>query len=451
MWFKVNDTIVAISTALGEGAISIIRVSGDDAIKIINPLFDGKDLEKASSHTINYGHIVYNGEIIDEVLLSIMKAPKTYTKEDVIEINTHGSIAVVNKIMEILLLEGCRLAEPGEFTKRAFLNGRIDLTESEGVMDLINSETELTRKMAINELSGNVSRLITDTREDIISLISNIEVNIDYPEYEDIEVVTINKIREKVREIKEKLLKTLKLSEDGKILKDGIKTVILGKPNVGKSSLLNALLEEEKAIVTDVKGTTRDIVEGSILVGGVKLNLIDTAGVRKSDDIVEKIGIEKSLNLIDEAELVLLILDASCPLSEEDKYLLEKTKDKKRIIIMNKIDLNLNNSYMDDVIKISAKNNEGIEEIKDAIKELFNVGTFMSKNLTFFTNVRQISLLKSAIKSLEDVEQGIKEEREIDMIEIDLKLVWEKLGDIIGANYTEELIDNLFSRFCLGK
>ena len=446
-----NDTIVAISTALGEGAISIIRVSGDDAIKIINPLFDGKDLEKASSHTINYGHIVYNGEIIDEVLLSIMKAPKTYTKEDVIEINTHGSIAVVNKIMEILLLEGCRLAEPGEFTKRAFLNGRIDLTESEGVMDLINSETELTRKMAINELSGNVSRLIEDTREDIISLISNIEVNIDYPEYEDIEVVTINKIREKVREIKEKLLKTLKLSEDGKILKDGIKTVILGKPNVGKSSLLNALLEEEKAIVTDVKGTTRDIVEGSILVGGVKLNLIDTAGVRKSDDIVEKIGIEKSLNLIGEAELVLLILDASCPLSEEDKYLLEKTKDKKRIIIMNKIDLKLNNSYIDDVIKISAKNNDGIENIKDAIKELFNVGTFMSKNLTFFTNVRQISLLKSAIKSLEDVEQGIKAEREIDMIEIDLKLVWEKLGDIIGANYTEELIDNLFSRFCLGK
>ena len=446
-----DDTIVAISTALGEGAISIIRVSGVDAIKIINPLFDGKDLEKAPSHTINYGHIVYKGEIIDEVLLSIMRAPKTYTKEDVIEINTHGSIAVVNKIMEILLLEGCRLAEPGEFTKRAFLNGRIDLTESEGVMDLINSETELTRKMAINELSGNVSRLITDTREDIISLVSNIEVNIDYPEYEDIEVVTINKIKEKVREIKEKLLKTLKLSEDGKILKDGIKTVILGKPNVGKSSLLNALLEEEKAIVTDVKGTTRDIVEGSILVGGVKLNLIDTAGVRKSDDIVEKIGIEKSLNLIDEAELVLLILDASCPLSEEDKYLLEKTKDKKRIIIMNKIDLKLNNSYSDDVIKISAKNNDGIEDIKDAIKELFNVGAFMSKNLTFFTNVRQISLLKSAIKSLEDVEQGIKEEREIYIIEIDLKLVWEKLGDIIGANYTEELIDNLFSRFCLGK
>ena len=446
-----NDTIVGISTALGVGAISIIRLSGEDSIKIVNQIFKGKDLTKVQTHTINYGHIIENKEIVDEVLVSVMLSPKTYTKENIVEINCHGGIATTNKIVEILISKGCRPASRGEFTKRAFLNGRIDLTESEGVMDLINSETELTRKMAINELSGNVSRLITDTREDIISLISNIEVNIDYPEYEDIEVVTINKIREKVREIKEKLLKTLKLSEDGKILKDGIKTVILGKPNVGKSSLLNALLEEEKAIVTDVKGTTRDIVEGSILVGGVKLNLIDTAGVRKSDDIVEKIGIEKSLNLIDEAELVLLILDASCPLSEEDKYLLEKTKDKKRIIIMNKIDLNLNNSYMDDVIKISAKNNEGIEEIKDAIKELFNVGTFMSKNLTFFTNVRQISLLKSAIKSLEDVEQGIKEEREIDMIEIDLKLVWEKLGDIIGANYTEELIDNLFSRFCLGK
>lgn len=446
-----NDTIVAISTALGEGAISIIRVSGDDAIKIVNPLFDGKDLEKVLSHTINYGHIVYDDEIIDEVLLSIMKAPKTYTKEDVIEINTHGSIAVVNKIMEILLLFGCRLAEPGEFTKRAFLNGRIDLTESEGVMDLINSETELTRRMAINELSGNVSKLIVELRDKIVSLISNIEVNIDYPEYEDIEVVTINKIKSEVGQMKDELSKILKLSYDGKILKDGIKTVILGKPNVGKSSLLNALLEEEKAIVTDVKGTTRDIVEGSIIVGGVKLNLIDTAGVRKSNDTVEKIGIEKSLSLIDEAELVLLVLDASEELSEEDKFLLDKTKDKKRIIIMNKEDLKNVNDYNGKYIKVSAKNNEGIDDIKDKIKDLFNVGAFLNKNLTYFTNARQIALVKSAIKSLDDVIAGVEEEREIDMIEIDLKLVWEKLGDIIGANYTEELVDNLFSRFCLGK
>lgn len=446
-----NDTIVAISTALGEGAISIIRVSGEDAISIVNPLFSGKDLTKIKTHTINYGHIIYKDEIIDEVLLSIMKAPKTYTREDVIEINTHGSIAVVNKIMEVLLLSGCRLAQPGEFTKRAFLNGRIDLAESEGVMDLINSETELTRKMAINQLSGKVSKLITDLRDKIVALISNIEVNIDYPEYEDIEVVTINRIKEEVVEMKSKLLEILKLSEDGKILKDGIKTVILGKPNVGKSSLLNVLLEEEKAIVTDVKGTTRDIVEGSIIISGVKLNLIDTAGVRDSNDVVEKIGIEKSISLIDESELVLLVLDASEELSEEDKFLLDKTKDKKRIVIMNKTDLDSNNTYDKDVIKISAKENTGIEDVKNKIKELFNVGTFLSKNLMFFTNARQIALLKSAIESLEEVEKGVNEEREIDMIEIDLKLVWEKLGDIIGANYTEELVDNLFSRFCLGK
>ena len=446
-----NDTIVAISTALGEGAISIIRVSGDDAIKIVNGIFKGKDLSKVDSHTINYGHIIYKDEIIDEVLVSVMKSPKTYTKEDVIEINTHGSIAVVNKIMEILLLSGCRLAEPGEFTKRAFLNGRIDLTEAEGVMDLINSETELTRKMAVNELSGKVSKLITDLREKIVALISNIEVNIDYPEYEDIEVVTIDRIKKEVKEMKEELTKILKLSEDGKILKDGIKTVILGKPNVGKSSLLNALLEENKAIVTDVKGTTRDIVEGSIIVGGVKLNLIDTAGVRKSSDVVEKIGIEKSLSLIDEAELILLVLDSSEELTEEDKFLLDKTKDKKRIVIMNKDDLENNNKYNEDVIRISAKTNQGIDLVKDKIKELFNANAFLNKNLTYFTNVRQITLLKQAIVSLNDAYQGVLNNSEIDMIEIDLKLAWERLGDIIGANYTEELIDNLFSRFCLGK
>ena len=446
-----NDTIAAISTARGEGAISIIRISGDNSIDIVNSLFQRKDLTKVNSHTINYGHIVYNNEIIDEVLVSVMRAPKTYTKENVIEINTHGSIAVVNKILEILLLSGCRLAEPGEFTKRAFLNGKIDLTKAEGVMDLINSETELTRKMAINQISGKVSKLITDLRDQIVALIANIEVNIDYPEYDDIEVVTINKIKKETRIMKEKLQDILKLSEDGKVLKDGIKTVILGKPNVGKSSLLNALLEEEKAIVTDVKGTTRDIVEGSIIVGGVKLNLIDTAGVRESNDIVEKIGIEKSISLIEDAELVLLVLDASEELSEEDKFLLDKTKNKKRIVIMNKDDLNKNNSYDEEVIKISAKNNVGIDDIKEKIKDLFNFGAFLNKDLTFFTNARQISLLKSAILALDDVIKGVEDNLEIDMIEIDLKLVWERLGDIIGANYTEELVDNLFSRFCLGK
>ena len=446
-----NDTIVAISTALLEGAISIIRISGDDAINIVNPLFKEKDLTKVRSHTINYGHIVYKDEVIDEVLLSIMKAPKTYTKEDVIEINTHGSVAVVNKIMEILLTKGCRLAEPGEFTKRAFLNGRIDLTEAEGVMDLIKSETEFNRKLAINQLSGKVSTLITNLRDRIIALISNIEVNIDYPEYEDIEQVTIDKIKKEVSKMKQELSKILKLSEDGKVIKEGIKTVILGKPNVGKSSLLNALLEEEKAIVTDIKGTTRDIVEGSIIVGGIKLNLIDTAGVRKSKDVIEKIGIEKSINLINEAELILLVLDASDELSEEDKFLLDKTKNKKRIVIMNKTDLENKNKYSYDVIKISAKNTVGVDDVKEKIKEIFNVKEILNANATIFTNTRQIALLKSALESLNDALTGTLENKEIDMIEIDLKLAWERLGDIIGANYTEELIDNLFNRFCLGK
>ena len=446
-----EDTIVAVSTAMANGAISIIRLSGEDSINIVNSIFKGKDLTKVESHTINYGHIYYDNEIIDEVLITIMKAPKTYTTEDIVEINTHGSIAVINKVMEILLIKGCRLAEPGEFTKRAFLNGRIDLTKSEGVIDLINSKTELTRKMAINQISGKVSDLIVNLRDKIIGLIANIEVNIDYPEYEDIEVVTVNKIEKEVKEMLIDLKQILKLSEDGKVLKEGIKTVIIGKPNVGKSSLLNALLEEDKAIVTDVKGTTRDIVEGSILVGGVKLNLIDTAGVRESTDVVEKIGIEKSLNLIEEAQLILLVLDASEELSEEDKFILEKTKDKKRIVILNKTDLNKVNDYHDEVISISAKNNIGIEKIKEKIKELFNVSDILNTNSTYFTNARQISLLKLAIEALYSVESAINEGLEVDMIEIDLKLAWEKLGDIIGANYTEELVDNLFSRFCLGK
>ena len=445
-----EDTIVAVSTAMANGAISIIRLSGEDSINIVNSIFKGKDLTKVESHTINYGHIYYDNEIIDEVLITIMKAPKTYTTEDIVEINTHGSIAVINKVMEILLIKGCRLAEPGEFTKRAFLNGRIDLTKSEGVIDLINSETEITRKMAINQISGKVSNLIVNLRDKIVGLIANIEVNIDYPEYEDIEVVTVNKIEKEVKEMLIDLKQILKLSEDGKVLKEGIKTVIIGKPNVGKSSLLNALLEEDKAIVTDVKGTTRDIVEGSILVGGVKLNLIDTAGVRESNDVVEKIGIEKSLNLIEEAQLILLVLDASEELSEEDKFILEKTKDKKRIVILNKTDLSKVNEYNDEVISISAKNNIGIEKIKEKIKELFNVSDILNTNSTYFTNARQISLLKLAIEALYSVESAIKEGLEVDMIEIDLKLAWEKLGDIIGANYTEELVDNLFSRFCLG-
>ena len=446
-----DDTIVAVSTAIGVGAISIIRLSGCDAIHCTNKIFKGKDLTKVASHTINYGHIVYENKIIDEVLVTVMRAPKTYTKEDIVKINTHGSIAVVNKILEVLIINGCRLATRGEFTKRAFLNGRIDLTESEAVMDLINSETELTRKMAINEMSGKIKKLIEDLRERIIGLISNIEVNIDYPEYEDIEIVTIEKIKKETKIMKEELNRILKLSLDGKVIKDGINTIILGKPNVGKSSLLNALLEEDKAIVTNIAGTTRDIVEGSIYVGGIKLNLIDTAGIRKSNNIVEKIGIEKSLKLIEKSNLILLILDASKKLDKEDKFLIEKTNNKKRIILLNKVDLGINNDFCEKSLKISAKNDIGLENLKEKIKELFNVEEIENENNVFFTSARQISLLKTAIKALDDSYQASLENKEIDMIEIDLKLAWEKLGDIIGENYEEELLDNLFSRFCLGK
>lgn len=446
-----DDTIVAVSTALGDGAISIIRMSGKDSLNIINRVFKEKDLLTVPSHTIHYGHIVYDNEVIDEVLITVMRAPKSYTTEDVVEINTHGSIAVVNKIMEVLLILGCRLAQPGEFTKRAFLNGRIDLTQAEGVMDLINSETELSRKLAINEISGNVSKKIVDLRKRIIDLIANVEVNIDYPEYEDIEVVTLSKIKGEIKVIKDELLSILKLSEDGKILKDGIKTVILGKPNVGKSSLLNALLEEEKAIVTSVKGTTRDIVEGSIIIGGIKLNLIDTAGIRKSSDEVERIGIEKSLRLINEAELVLLVLDGSEELTDEDKFLLNETSDKKRIVIVNKADLERKNKYDGEVICLSTKTGEGTDALKEKIKALFNVGSFMNKDLTFFTNARQISLLKLALEAIKEVELGVNAGMEIDMIEMDLKQACERLGDVVGANYSEDLLDNLFSQFCLGK
>ena len=447
-----NDTIAAISTALGVGAISIIRVSGDKSIEIVNKIFD-KDLEKVKSHTIVYGHIVDNENIIDEVLVSVMRSPKTFTTEDVIEINCHGGIATTNKVLELLLKNGARMAEAGEFTKRAFLNGRIDLLEAEGVMDLIDSKTEASRKLAMSALSGNVSSMISDLRNQMIEIITNIEVNIDYPEYEDILVVTTDMINSSITSLEDKLRKILKEAENGKIIKNGINTLIIGRPNVGKSSLLNKLLNEEKAIVTDIEGTTRDIVEGNISLDGVELNIIDTAGIRKTDNVVEQIGVNRSLSLIDKADLIILVLNNNEKLTEEDYKLLDSTKDRKRIIFINKNDLskNIDLDSVDNVVYGSTMQTSGINALKDKIKELFNVGSFMNKNLTFFTNSRQIALLKSAIESLEEVENGVNEQREIDMIEIDLKLVWEKLGDIIGANYTEELVDNLFSRFCLGK
>lgn len=450
-----NDTIAAISTTLGVGAISIIRVSGNDAIKIVNKIFKGKNLEKVETHTINYGHIVDKDEIIDEVLVSVMKSPKTFTTEDVVEINCHGGISTTNKVLELVLNNGARLAEPGEFTKRAFLNGRIDLTQAESVMDLINSKNESKRKVAIKGLNGYVSNIIRNLRQEILELLASIEVNIDYPEYEDAIVMTNDIVKPKITEIKEKLAKIINESENGKILTSGIKTIIIGKPNVGKSSILNRLLDEEKAIVTDIEGTTRDTVEGSITINGVSLNIIDTAGIRETEDIVEKIGVEKSLSLINKADLIVIVLNNNEELTEEDKKILTACKDKKVIVVINKSDLerkiNLDDIKYQNIVYTNTIDLNGINSLKEKIVELFNLNELEQQDYTYLSNVRQISLAKDAYQILEEVDNGIKNEVPVDMIEIDIKRAWEKLGEIIGETYTEELIDQLFSQFCLGK
>lgn len=446
-----NDTIAAISTALGVGAISIVRLSGEDSINIVNKIFD-KDLTKVNSHTINYGHITYNNEIIDEVLVSVMKSPKTFTSEDVVEINCHGGIATTNKVLELVLLNGARMAEPGEFTKRAFLNGRIDLIEAENVMNLINSKTETSRRLAINGLSGKVSKMISDLRNKMIDIITNIEVNIDYPEYEDILVVTNDMIKNNVSELKKELQKILKEAENGKLINEGIKTLIVGRPNVGKSSLLNKLLDEDKAIVTDIEGTTRDIVEGNVTIDGILLNIIDTAGIRETDNIVEKMGVEKSLNLIYSADLVIVVLNNNEKLTEQDKYILEKTKDKNRIIYVNKKDLESNIDIdCDDVIYGSTINEDGLDALKNKIRELFNMDMIEKSDLNYLSSTEQIATIKETLSIIEDIEKSIDMNVEVDMIEIDIKKIWELLGILIGENYDDELIDNLFSKFCLGK
>ena len=444
-----NDTICAIATSQGVGAIAIIRVSGEDSIKIVNKIFKGKDLEKTESHTINYGHIT-DGD-------KIMKAPKTFTAEDTVEINTHGGISPTNKVLELLLENGCRLAEPGEFTKRAFLNGRIDLLEAEAVMDMINSKTDAQRQMAINQIGGKVSDLINSLRSDMVQIISNINVNIDYPEYDDVDIITNEILIPKITSLKVRIEKILKESENGKIIKEGIKTSIVGRPNVGKSSLLNALLEEDKAIVTDIAGTTRDIVEGQITINGILLNMIDTAGIRKTEDKIEAIGVEKSFKMIDDSELVLLMLNNNENLSNDIKEIIEKIKEKHYIAIINKIDLEskLNRDELgiplDKIVEISVKENKGIDDLKEKIVKMFNIDELETKDPTYLNNSRSISILKRCLKSINDIEYGLKNNMPIDMIELDIKNIWEELGTINGTTYEEELLDEMFQRFCLGK
>lgn len=448
-----DDTIVAISTSLGVGAISIIRLSGEDSINIVNKIFKGKDLTTVPTHTIHYGYIVDNNETIDEVLVSIMRTPKTYTKENIVEINCHGGISTTNKVLELVLSNGARLAEPGEFTKRAFLNGRIDLVEADGIMNLISSKTETSRKMSINELSGKVSSLITGIRDDLIQIISNIEVNIDYPEYEDIEVLSNEKILPSINKIKDTLIKTIKESENGRIINEGINVGIIGRPNVGKSSLLNCLLEEQKAIVTDIEGTTRDIVEGQIKLNGVLLNIIDTAGIRETDNIVEQIGVEKSYEIIDKSDLIIFLLNNNEPLTKEDLQLYNKIKNKTHIIVLNKTDLKQVidlTPIKEEVLKVSLLNNDA-SIILDKIKELFNLEKLETSDLTYLSNARSISLLKKSLNNISNAIDNINNNDPIDIVELELKDAWSTLGEIIGETYTDELLDELFSRFCLGK
>ena len=451
-----DDTIIGISTALSKGAISIIRLSGDDAIKIVNKVFKGIDLSKVEPNTINYGHIVDfdSCQIIDEVLVSIFKAPKSYTKEDVVEINCHGGLFVTNKIYEQLVLLGARPSEPGEFTKRAFLSGRIDLTKAEAVMDVINAENSAALKIANSALNGKISTFVDQKRQELLDIIATISVNIDYPEYDDVEQLTNEDILPKLKTIKLELEDVLNNAKSAKLLKNGINTVIVGKPNVGKSSLLNTLIGENKAIVTNIPGTTRDIVEASINLGQVTLNLIDTAGIRITEDVVEKIGVEKSKEQINKADIILCVLDGSEPINEQDKEILNEIKNKCHLTIINKIDLEqkINLGEVDDnVLFISTKNNNTIKELENKILETLNLNNLFNKDITYISNARQLEKINFAIKALDEALTTIENEATIDFVDIDIRKAWLYLGEIVGQTSTDKLLDELFSKFCLGK
>ena len=454
---KEFDTIAAISTPLGEGAIGIVRLSGTDSFAIAQKIFKGKDLSKVASHTLNYGHIVDpdKNEILDEVMVGAMRSPKTFTREDIIEINTHGGIAVTNEILQLVIREGARLAEPGEFTKRAFLNGRVDLTQAEAVMDIIRAKTDKAMNIAVKQLDGSLSDLINNTRQEILNTLAQVEVNIDYPEYDDVEEATTEIIREKTSEFEVLLTNLLKTARRGKILREGISTAIIGRPNVGKSSLLNNLLREEKAIVTDIEGTTRDVIEEYVNINGVPLKLVDTAGIRETEDIVEQIGVERSKKALKEADLVLLVLNASEPLTDQDRQLLEISQDSNRIILLNKVDLPQQielDQIPADHIKISVLKNQNIDQIEDRINALFfeNAG-LVEQDATYLSNVRHISLIEKAVEALQAVNEGLALGMPVDLLQVDLTRTWEILGEITGDAAPDELITQLFSQFCLGK
>jgi tRNA modification GTPase trmE len=446
-----EDTICAISTSLG-GAISIVRVSGTNAIKIVNKLFSTKNLETAKSHTIHYGYIVNGTQKIDEVLVSVFKAPKTYTCEDIVEINCHGGISTTNKVLELLLTNGCRLAEGGEFTKRAFLNGRIDLIQAEAVSDLLSSTSDQARSLSLNQVKGDLSLKIKNIRNTILDLLANIAVNIDYPEYEDAEEVTIEILQSKIPNIINQLNNLLNTASSGQIIKNGINVSIVGRPNVGKSSLLNKLLQEDKAIVTDIAGTTRDIVEGSISLNGIRFNFTDTAGIRDTKDKVEKIGVNKSKQYLKSSDYIICVLNGAEQLTKDDQEILNALGNDKSIIFVNKNDQQLKIDVdKKNIIYGNTIDANGIDELKNKLIENFNLDKINSNDITYLSNARQISLVKQAKNTLEKVNDSLNELIPIDMLEIDIKKSYDLLGEITGETYQDELLDKLFENFCLGK
>lgn len=456
----VYETISAISTPPGEGGISIVRLSGDQALTIANRVFQGPDLHKVKTHTIQYGHIVdpESHEELDEVMVTVMRAPKTYTREDIVEINCHGGIVVTNKVLQLILAAGARMAEPGEFTKRAFLNGRIDLTQAESVMDLIRAKTDSALQVALQQLDGNLHHLIKNLRQDILQVLAQVEVNIDYPEYDEDEL-TAQMLREKAEQVQDRIATLLQTASQGKILREGLATAIIGRPNVGKSSLLNYLLHEDKAIVTDIAGTTRDVLEEYVNVRGVPLKLIDTAGIHATEDKIEKIGVARSKKALENADLVILILNASEKLTPADRELLKLTQDRKRLIILNKADLKMKTTASDlqalgvqmPPLVASVLTQRGLSAIEEEIKDRFFGGIENRQQDILVSNNRQIGLLKQAQSDLRAVLAGLDQQMPVDLVQIDMTNCWEHLGEITGDSTPDELITQLFSQFCLGK
>ncbi|CCI84618.1 tRNA modification GTPase TrmE [Lactobacillus pasteurii DSM 23907 = CRBIP 24.76] len=453
------DTIAAISTPIGEGGISIVRMSGEDAIKIANRVFKGKDLEAVDSHTIHYGHIVDPAKkmTIDEAMVSVLRAPKTFTREDIVEINCHGGIVVTNHILQLLLANGARMADPGEFTKRAFVNGRIDLTQAESVMDIVRAKTDKARQVAVGQLAGGLLTKIRQMRQEILDTLANVEVNIDYPEY-DADQITAKQMTETSQKVIDQIDQLLQTAQEGTILRNGLATAIVGQPNVGKSSLLNYLTQSDKAIVTDVAGTTRDTLEEYVSVRGVPLKLIDTAGIHDTEDKVEKIGVERSQKALSQADLVLLLIDASHDLTEEDRKLLEMTADKKRIIVLNKMDLGqvltvdaVKELTGSEVVTTSILKQKNMADLEDMIKKLFFAGIENSNDQILVTNQRQTGLLNKSKQELLDVIKALEDEVPVDIAQIDFTGAWETLGEITGDSAPDELVNALFSQFCLGK